>query len=251
MKVGLVQYAPEWENIQGNIKLVEKLIEKSSRDHEVLIFPEMSLTGFTMNSENFAEDVDGETTKFFISMAKKSKKHIFAGLIEKNDAGIFNSLVHFDKNGIVGARYRKVHPFKEEKDHFNASDRPLISRIDHYKVGLSICYDLRFPELYRHYAKEGAEIMINIANWPIDRIEHWKVLLQARAIENQCYMIGVNRIGQDNQYTYSGSSAVYGPMGEELLLAPNQDKVFSVNLELNKVEKARETLPFLKDMKLA
>ena len=250
MKVGLFQYAPEQENIEKSIKKIERMLEFSSKDHDILVFPEMSLTGFTMNSTAFAENGQGECAKFFCNLARKTKKHVFAGLIEKNEEGVFNSLVHFDRNGMLCARYRKIHPFLEEKKHYNASNRILVTKADDARVGLSICYDLRFPELFRLYAKQRVDVIINIANWPIERIEHWRTLLQARAIENQCIMVGINRVGQDEKFTYNGNSAVFGPMGEELLCAPNQEKLFSVSLPLDDVPQVRESLPFLEDMKL-
>jgi predicted amidohydrolase len=118
------------------------------------------------------------------------------------------------------------------------------------KIGLSICYDLRFPELYRLYAKEKVDVMINIANWPVTRIEHWKTLLKARAIENQFYMIGVNRTGDDPQYNYCGATAVFDPLGNEQIMTDDRVGIFEVKLNLDEVNRVRTDLPFLNDMKL-
>ncbi|MBX3007753.1 MAG: hypothetical protein KF816_06965 [Melioribacteraceae bacterium] len=252
MKVGLFQYSPIWEAPEKNIELIEKLITKNTSQFDLIIFPELTLTGFTMNSQKFAEDLAGISHTYFMKLASKLKTNIFAGLIEYDDNKIFNSLVHFDEFGLVHARYRKVHPFSmaNETRFYNAGNELVITEINKTKIGLSVCYDLRFPELYRLYAKEKVDLMINIANWPIPRIEHWKSLLKARAIENQFYMIGVNRTGDDPKYNYCGASAVFDPMGTPAFIADENVNIFEVDLNLEEVLKVRNDLPFLNDMKL-
>jgi len=252
MKIGLLQYSPEWENLEDNISNVESIIGNKVSDEDVIVLPEMSLTGFTMASEKFAEEIDGSSTKYFISLSQRLKKHIFAGIIERDGENIYNSLVHFDKNGLIRARYRKIHPFSyaKEDESYTASEEIVSTNIDKVKVGLTICYDLRFPELYRLYGKERTEIMINIANWPVTRIEHWKHLLKSRAIENQCFMVGVNRVGTDHESQYNGSSAIFDPMGEEILMCPDVEDLFSAEIDISKVEEVRNNLPFLDDIKL-
>ncbi len=250
MKVGLVQYSPEWENVRGNIAKLENLLTKNGDD--LLIFPEMTLTGFTMHPGQFAEEIDGEGFIYFIKKSAALKKHIFAGIIEKDDGKFFNSLIHFDDKGLITARYRKIHLFSMsgENKFYSAGADAVVTKTGKTKIGLSICYDLRFPELYRFYAKEKTEVIVDIANWPVQRIEHWKHLLKARAIENQCFMIGVNRTGTDPFNKYNGCSAVYDPLGNEILLAGDDEKIFSVELELETVTKVRTELPFLNDIKM-
>ncbi|HET54739.1 MAG TPA: hydrolase [Ignavibacteria bacterium] len=252
MKISLFQYSPEWENVEENISIIESILTRNVSDEDIIIFPEMTLTGFTMESKKFAEELDGTGTKYFISLSQRLKKHIFAGIIELDDDRIYNSLVHFDNFGLIRARYRKIHPFSyaKEDQFYDAAKEIVTTKIDQIKIGLTICYDLRFPELYRLYGKERNEIIINIANWSIKRIEHWKHLLKSRAIENQCYMIGVNRIGSDPFNDYSGSSAIYDPMGEEVLVCPNEEGLFTTEIDLSKVEEVRRKLPFLDDIKL-
>ncbi|MBA4405887.1 nitrilase, partial [bacterium] len=184
MKLGLVQYAPVWENPEENILKIEELIKSSNSKFDLLIFPEMTLTGFTMNAEKFAEEIDGVGTKYFMHLAQRIKTDIFAGIIELDGDLKYNSLVHFDSMGLIRARYRKIHPFSRAKEdqYYNAGEEIVITKMDQIKFGLSVCYDLRFPELYRLYSKERVEILIDIANWPVPRIEHWKILLKARAI---------------------------------------------------------------------
>ena len=192
MKLGLLQYSPVWENPEDSILKIEKLLKSSDKNFDLLIFPEMTLTGFTMNSEKFAEEIDGIGTQYFLSLSARLKTNIFAGIIERDGKNIYNSLVHFDSLGLIRARYRKIHPFSyaKEDQFYNAGNETVITQIDKIKFGLSVCYDLRFPELYRLYAKERVDVIIDIANWPIPRIDHWKTLLKSHAIANQCFMIG-------------------------------------------------------------
>jgi len=252
MKLGLVQYSPVWENPEENILRIEDLLKTTNTKFDLLVFPEMTLTGFTMNSEKFAEELDGIGMQYFLNLSARLKTNIFAGIIEHDGENIYNSLVHFDSFGLIRARYRKIHPFsyaKEDKS-YNAGNETVITQIDKIKFGLSVCYDLRFPELYRLYAKQQVDILIDIANWPIPRIDHWKSLLKARAIENQCFMIGVNRVGTDPFNTYNGCSAVFDPMGNEIVLVKNKEKIIEAEIDLGEVSATRSKLPFLHDIRL-
>lgn len=252
MKLGLVQYAPVWENPEENILKIEELIKTSNSRFDLLIFPEMTLTGFTMKAEKFAEEIDGTGTKYFIHLAERLKTDLFAGIIERDGKNIYNSLTHFDSFGLIKARYRKIHPYSnaQEDKSYSAGEEIVVTKIDQVKIGLSVCYDLRFPELYRLYGKERVDILINIANWPIPRIEHWKTLLKARAIENQCFMVGVNRVGDDPADQYNGCSAVYDPMGNEIVMIENSEKIIKTEIDLQTIDITRNKLPFLQDIKL-
>jgi omega-amidase len=252
MKIGICQYNPTWQDKVKNIEQIEKLLANLEPETDCLIFPEMTLTGFTMEAKDFAEEIDGEGMVFFMQLAQKLKIEIFAGIIEKDEHKYYNSLFHFNALGLIQAVYRKIHPFSlsEEDLNYSPGNEIVVTNINKTKIGLTICYDLRFPELYRLYAKKHSEIIIDIANWPIKRIDHWKTLLKARAIENQCFIIGVNRIGNDSYHEYNGCSAVFTPMGEELVCAENVEKIIYCEINLDEVKYVREKLPFLKDIKL-
>ncbi len=252
LKVGLVQYSPAWENPEATIKKLNILWEKYNiQDIDLLVFPEMSLTGFTGKSHKFAEELDGISFRYFMELSRKTKTEIFAGIIEKYDKEIFNSLIHFDNKGLIRIRYRKIHPFSPagENKNFFSGDSPVTTKIGKTRFGLSICYDLRFPELFRHYGKNNVEVIVNIANWPIDRIEHWDKLLQARAIENLSYMIGVNRVGNDPVLNYTGHSSVIDPMGNVISYS-EEEELLITDIDLDKVEETRKKLPYLSDIKL-
>lgn len=253
IKIGLFQYAPAWEDADETIKKIDKLIieTKNLNNTSLLIFPEMSLTGFTMNSRPLAEDRSGVSFNYFSQLSKKLKKHIFAGVIEKDGKEIYNSLIHFDDKGIIKKVYRKIHPFNlsNESKYYSAGSKPVTTQIGEITFGLSICYDLRFPELYRTYGKARIDILVNIANWPASRITHWHTLLRARAIENQSYMLGITRVGKDPYVTYPGGSSAINPMGE-ILKESSEEGVLIIEVEKNVVSKVREKMPFLTDIKL-
>jgi len=250
MRIALVQYSPEWEKKEVN---KEKLLQLTSgvKDVELLLFPEMTLTGFTMKSDRLAEGIQGDSFRFFSELAKTKNIHVMAGVIERSKNHFYNTLIHIKPGGELVKLYRKNYPFSYsgENEHYKAGAKPAISKIRTWRIGLSICYDLRFPELYRKYGKKRAHLIINIANWPDTRIEHWRTLLKARAIENQCYIAGVNRVGDDPKLHYVGYSSVFDPMGKEIVSIENEEKIITAELNKECIREVREKLPFLNDMK--
>lgn len=251
MKIALVQYSPDWENKDTNKKKILQLVRESA-GVELFIFPEMTLTGFTMKSMEMSETIHGDSFKFFSSIAKEKAANIFAGIIERRDKRNYNTLIHIKPDGNLLKLYRKVHPFSysSENEYYLAGTKPAYTKIKNWKIGLTICYDLRFPELYRKYGKKRAHMIVNIANWPDTRIEHWRSLLKARAIENQCYVAGVNRVGKDPKLNYVGFSSVFDPMGKELIAVENDERIIIVDIDKNYVSEVREKFPFLDDIKL-
>lgn len=252
MKAALVQYSQEFENIEGNIEKINSLLQRNISDQEIIIFPEMTLTGYTMNSGKFAEGKEGISFKYFSKLAAGFEKHVFAGIIEKDKSRFYNTLVHFNRNGEIAARYRKIHLFSyaEENSYYSPGKRVVETTVGSLNAGLSICYDLRFPELYREYGKKRCGIVICIASWPVERVHHWKLLLRARAVENQCFMLGVNRTGSDPVNNYNGCSCVFDPMGEEIVVADDKESVVSCSLDLSRIEEVRERYRFLDDISL-
>ena len=251
MKVGLVQYNPIWEDKNSNSEKIKNLVRNIS-DVDLLVFPEMTLTGFTMKSRVFTENSDGQTFNFFMRLAKEKKCSVIYGFIEKGKKKNFNTLVHLNNQGKIVNSYRKIHPFSYSSENifYGKGKSPVITKVKGIKIGLSICYDLRFPELFRFYAKEKVDVIVNIANWPDTRIEHWRTLLKARAIENQCYVVGVNRVGEDPKLNYNGFSSCYNPMGKEIISVENDEKVILVDIDKNLVKDVRKKLPFLEDISL-
>ncbi len=252
MKVGLIQYAPEWEDAERNFNKISELLNTAPEDVEMIILPEMTLTGFTMNAKENSEEIDGKYLNRFIEISRKHKWNILYGFIEKENNNYFNTLIHLNPDGLIAAKYRKIHLFAMagENENYTSSRETVITKINGVKTGLSICYDLRFPELYRIYSKERVELIVDIANWPIKRINHWSSLLKARAIENQCYFIGVNRIGYDPFQQYNGQSACFDPMGKEIFNADDREGLFVFEIDPANARHVQEALPFLRDIKL-
>jgi omega-amidase len=252
MKVGLIQYDPEWENKIQNKDKLSWLLSHNFEKQQLLVFPEMTLSGFTMKASEFAEEIKGESFMFFSEMAQKYSIDILAGIIEKSDKKYFNTLLHINPEGKLVKSYRKIHPFSysTEDKHYTKGEETVITKINDFSVGLSICYDLRFPEMYRQYAKKKVDIIVVIANWPDTRIEHWRTLLKARAIENQCYVLGVNRVGDDPKLKYNGFSSIIDPMGVELISVPSEEKIVSADIFKEKADEVKGSLPFLNDIRL-
>ncbi|RJP70029.1 MAG: carbon-nitrogen family hydrolase [Ignavibacteriales bacterium] len=252
MKIGLVQYNPEWESKETNKLKLLKLISALNEEVSLLIFPEMTLTGFTMQSSLFAEEYEGESFNFFKEIAKENNCDVIAGIIVKSEEKYFNSSVHIDNSGKTVIRYDKIHPFSPsgEDKHYSAGKQAVITEMNDVKTGLSVCYDLRFPELFRFYANEKVDLIVAIANWPVSRIEHWRTLLKARAIENQCYVAGVNRVGTDPSHQYNGYSSIYDPMGKNIAESFNEEKIITAYIDIKLVQETRTKLPFLNDIKL-
>ena len=251
MKIALVQYCPVWEDKNANKEKILPLL-KDIVEVELIILPEMTLTGFTMKSEEIAEGIQGDSFRFFSSIAQEKATNIFAGIVEKRNTKNYNTLIHIKPDGKLVKLYRKLHPFSysSENEHYDAGTKPAITKIKNWKIGLTICYDLRFPELFRKYGKKRTHLIVNIANWPDTRIEHWRTLLKARAIENQCYVVGVNRVGDDPKLNYPGFSSVFDPMGKEIISVEGEEKVIVVNLDMNYVNEVRAKFPFINDIKL-
>ncbi len=253
MKIGLVQFSPAWENKEKSIEKINALLNDIDLSEiDLLIFPELTLTGFSMNVTHLSEEIDGASMQFFMDLSRTKKINIFGGLIEKADNKFFNTLIHFDENGLIKARYRKIHPFSlaKENEYYSAGKEIVVTKIGDLHFGLSICYDLRFPELYRLLALKKAEVFVNIANWPVQRLNHWELLTRATALQQLSYFIGVNRVGEDPHAEYSGSSCIVSPMGADLLRNCNDEKVLIYEIAKEEVEKVRKKFPFLEDVKL-
>lgn len=218
MKIALVSLDQKWEDKSYNLQRCSEFTAKAkSLGAELIIFPEMTLTGFSMNTSYIEESAEqSPSVKAFSELAKDNQIAVIAGVVFKTANKPTNSLVAFSEDGQEQARYFKIHPFSfaREDEHFQSGDELAKMIMPEFKFGLSICYDLRFPELYSALAKD-CDVLVNIANWPKRRVEHWRTLLRARAIENQVFVVGVNRVGIDgNGLNYEYSSQVINPNGD-------------------------------------
>jgi omega-amidase len=218
LRVALVSLDQKWEDKAYNLERCRTLAARASElGAELIVYPEMTLTGFTMNTRLSAEDPERSLSlAAFSSLAKHHGVWLIAGLVLGNVGKPANTLLAFSPDGREQARYAKMHPFSfaGEDRYFRTGDALATIQIGEFVLGLSICYDLRFPELYSALAAT-CDVLVNIANWPKARVAHWKTLLRARAIENQVYVIGVNRVGVDGRgLEYEASSVVVNANGD-------------------------------------
>ena len=243
-----------WEDRWENQRRIERLIADAQISAgSLLVFPELSLAGFSMNVEAIAESNDGPSFTFFADLARQTQSHVIAGIPGRNpESGRgWNEAVCFSPEGLESDRYRKnrLFPLAEEGKHYEPGDDGILVDCGGWKVAPFICYDLRFPELFRTATQRGANLFTVIANWPALREDHWVTLLRARAIENQAYVAGVNRCGADPNLEYSGASLIVGPTGEVLARAESAPTVLRATLDRDAIDQWRTRFPALADMK--
>lgn len=246
LNVALIQSNLHWESIEDNLRMFEiKLSQIKAAD--LIILPEMFTTGFSMNTDQLAEEMDGESVLWMKTMALKYNSSIIGSLIIKEEGKYFNRLIYVNKNGNT-QHYDKRHLFslaKEEK-HFHPGQSKLIIELNNWRLCLNICYDLRFPVWSRN--KNEYDVLVYIANWPEKRSNHWSTLLKARAIENLSYVIGLNRVGEDGKsFYYSGDSAVVDPRGDVLAELVHDEGIIQLDLSKERLLEYRKAFGFLKD----
>lgn len=252
MKVYCCQLDMVWENKAENFRKVETLLQQSQPERgSLFVLPEMFATGFSMNVGAISEEAMPGTDAFVQSIARKYKIYIVAGLVARGPDGRgLNQAVVVSPTGEELTRYSKIHPFTlgGELASYSRGDRICTFEWNGLKVTPFICYDLRFPEVFRTAAQQGTEMFVVIAAWPNRREQHWVTLLQARAIENLAYVIGVNRAGRDPQHVYPGHSMIVDPHGKALVEVGESECVMSADIAPEVVRNWRRDFPALADM---
>ncbi len=239
MKIALVSLNQIWEDKKANLELCKDYIKQAHKENvEIIIFPEMTLSGFSNNTSLIAENKKtSQSIKNFSEFAKKFNISIVFGLVIKKYNKFFNKCIFINHKGKILGDYSKIHlfSFANEDKYFTAENKLSILKYKELNIGLTICYDLRFPELYSALSKK-CDMIINIANWPKTRIEHWNTLLKARAIENQTYIIAVNRTGADgNGLKYKQSSQILNKDAKKLPFKKiNSMKIYKLDKNLIK-----------------
>lgn len=206
-----------------------------------------------MDVPKIAEPLHGPTWQYFSGLALKYSSHVVAGIPVRDNSGKgLNAAVVFSPSGEELCRYRKIHlfPLAGEGEHYLPGTEPVLFDWGPWKATPVICYDLRFPELFRIAARQGANLFVVIANWPASREEHWITLLRARAIENQAYVAGVNRCGTDPNLAYSGASLIVDPKGQIMARAGSDPECLSAHLDKEELDSWRQTFPALSDIRL-
>lgn len=267
-----------WEDKKANLQRFEEKILGIREYTEVVILPEMFNTGFSMKPETLAEKMDGPSVAWMKKLAAQKRIILTGSLIIEEEGNYYNRLIWMLPNGQYGY-YDKRHRFAYagENEHYTAGNKRLIASVKGWKINLLVCYDLRFPVWSRQSPAQAPagvqeqeassmglsaaisgndakvpepeyDLLIYVANWPERRNHAWKTLLQARAIENQSYVAGVNRVGKDgNSIYHSGDSMIIDPLGEALYHSPEEETVFTYTLQKKKLEEARSRFPFWRD----
>lgn len=250
LKVGIVQFDQAWEDKQVNFQRIISLVE-GSENIDLLVLPEMFHTGFTMNI-SLAETMDGEAMCYLKALASKKSCAVYTSFICAENGHTFNRGVFVRPDGEVSIYdKRKSFCLGGEDQYFTAGQQETIITYKNWKINLQICYDLRFPELIRNRlvgVEPAYDVLLYVANWPSKRISNWDALLKARAIENQCYVLGCNRVGMDgNELNYNGHSQVIDMFGSALLEPQEQEGIYVVNMSAKELIEGRKNLPFLRD----
>ncbi len=244
----LIQTELIWEDIPANLAMFDRKIDGISEKTDIIILPEMFTTGFTMNVGKLAEPMTGSAVSWLVAKAKQKRAHVLGSVIIEEDKKYFNRLIWATPDGEIKT-YDKKHLFRMAGEHkvFSAGNSHLTVEVNGWKLRTFICYDLRFPIWCRNIANEY-DAAIYVADWPAKRALHWKTLLQARAIENQCYVIGVNRVGKDgNGYAHSGDSSIIGPVGNIMFQQPDIPCIHMAKLNFDILKKYRETFAAWQD----
>jgi predicted amidohydrolase len=250
MIVAGVQHDIVWEDPAANFAHLAPMIAHAARDGaRLVVCAEMFSTGFSMKTDRVAEPVDGASVQFLIEQAREHEVWLCASLPERAAPGDrpFNQLVLASPTG-VAHRYAKIHPFGygREDEHYASGDRFLTVDIDGLRCSFFVCYDLRFADEFWALAHD-TDCYVIPANWPDTRREHWMALLRARAIENQAYVVGVNRVGDGGRLHYSGDSMIIDPMGEVLASGGNTEQIITADVDAARVKQVRAEFPFLQD----
>jgi len=248
LSIALIQADLAWENPEENRQKLEAQCREVSPETDLIILPEMFPTGFSMQAEKLAETAEGESFQWMKKLAKTKDAAVTGSIISSENGNYYNRLYFVFPNG-DHETYDKKHlfTFADEHKHYSAGKERLIVEYKGWKICPLVCYDLRFPVWARN--TEDFDLLIFIANWPAKRSDAWNTLLKARAIENMCYVAGINRVGVDgNDLPYNGHSAVYDVLGKQISTT-EKESVFTETVELKKedLEQARNQFSFLKD----
>lgn len=251
MHLTLVQPDVVWEDREANFERVRRLLD-ASPPRGLVILPEMFSVGYSMDIETIGEEEEGPTEQFMREIAEAFDVAVVGGLVIRRPNGKgLNAAVAVGPRGDVLARYAKLHPFSYagEHRHYEPGREIALFEWEDMTVAPFVCYDLRFPEIYRHACLRGADVFVTIANWPTPRLAHWQTLLTARAIENQAYVAGVNRCGSDPNVTYPGHSMIVDPRGRVVAEAGANEEVLTVEISRDEVREYREFFPVLQDIR--
>jgi omega-amidase len=247
-----IQLDIAWADPQTNCQTVADMLGANDpQPGDLVVLPEMFSTGFTMDPAALAEPHDGPTATFLAETARRFGVYLLAGLASRHADTFGNEAVLFAPDGSLLGRYWKMHPFSPSGEgmHYTPGDETVVIPVGEFQMAPAICYDLRFCELFRRAVNQGANLIAVIANWPAKRADHWTCLLRARAIENQAYVVAVNRCRSDPNHEYAGRSVIIDPQGNILTAAGDDQCVISAPLDIEALNRWRDQFPALRDIR--
>ena len=251
MKIACIQMDIAFGDPEKNFQRVEAyLAEAVENGAETIVLPEMWNTGYALTDLEGLADHEGRTVTFLRGFAKTHQVNIVGGSVStKKNGGFYNTMYVVDKTGELAGEYDKAHRFGLMDEHIHLEEGQSLGTfsLDDTICGGVICYDIRFPEWIRAQALNGAKVIFVPAEWPAPRIDHWRILLQARAIENQCFIVAVNRVGSDPKNDFGGSSMIIAPWGEIRLDMKQEEGIGYAEIDLSEVEEVRKRIPVFDD----
>ncbi|MEZ5299634.1 MAG: nitrilase-related carbon-nitrogen hydrolase [Verrucomicrobiales bacterium] len=251
MRVIGVQIDIAWEDKAENFRRVRAVLAAAGAipPGSLIVLPELFATGFSMDAARITKGEPGETDRFLEEIAADYASAVVAGMAVRAGDAYYNTAQVVEFGGPSACEYRKIRPFTGagEGDAYAAGTAVAVAEVFGWKVCPTVCYDLRFPEIYREGLRAGAEIFACVANWPVARIDHWIALLRARAIENQAYLVGVNRVGEDPRFRYVGRSLIVDPHGRILADAGAAPGAIAADLDRGAFEAWRRDFPAVRD----
>lgn len=241
-------------DVSRNMNQFQRLVaEAARRKSNLTVFPELFETGYVLHeARERASELSKGMFNEISNMATKGNMAITGSILEKRGLEVANSMPFFAPNGRMLGVYRKLHLFRlfNEDDYLASGHSPLVLDLPWGTTGLAICYDLRFPELFRRYAvKENAKMIIISAEWPLVRIEHWRALIIARAIENQCFVVACNSAGESGDTVMGGHSMIVDPWGKIVVEAGEKTQLMTADIEMDNVAEARNKIPIFEDVR--
>lgn len=251
LHLSLLQLDLRWENHEANRQHIETMLQGASQT-DVIVLPEMFTTGFSMNPAPLAEEMHGRTMQWMKGLAKQHQALVMGSIIIMEGGQYYNRFVAMGPQGTV-TTYDKRHCFRMagEHEHYEPGQKRVVFSYKGWRICPQICYDLRFPVWSRtHSGPDGPDydLLIYVANWPSPRVTHWDALLKARAIENQAFVVGVNRIGVDgSSWSYPGHSVALDPLGKVLVQGGDQEALLSATFDLEQIRAYRTKFPVWKD----
>ena len=232
MIVALAQTHILWEDKKNNFEKVISFVTEAKRQKaDIIFFPEMSLTGFSMNTKVTAEGDLQETVEKIKELCKREKIAVGIGWTKQEEEKAENHYTVVNQEGSICSDYIKIHPFSYagEAEIFQGGNKFSYFKLGEYTWSTFICYDLRFPEVFQ-IASQKADVIVVPANWPKNREEHWRTLLKARAIENQCFILGINCVGMIDDIMYSGFTSIYSPEGQCIKALSDEEGIITIEL---------------------